>query len=66
MRNSHFGGQGFDGQGCPAAPGQLVEMLITLEQHGIFGSNNAYLFILMLSSHWYALHRASLRPVEVV
>ena len=26
--------------------GQLVKMLITLELHGIFGSNFAYLFIL--------------------
>ena len=27
---------------------------ITLETHGIFGPNFAYLFILTLSSHWYA------------
>ena len=26
--------------------GQLVKMLITLELHGIFGSNDAFLFIL--------------------
>ena len=31
----------------------LVKMLITLEPHGIFGSNFAYLCILTLSSHWY-------------
>ena len=28
----------------PACCGQLVKMLITLEPHGIFGSNFAYLF----------------------
>ena len=33
---------------------QLVKMLITLEPHGIFGLNFAYLFIFSLSSHWYA------------
>ena len=32
----------------------LVKMLITLEQHGIFGSNFVYLCILTLPSHWYA------------
>ena len=26
------------------------------EQHGIFGSKFAYLFILTLSSHWYTKH----------
>ena len=31
--------------------GQLVKMLITLEPHGIFGSNFAYLYILTLSNH---------------
>ena len=31
----------------------LVKMLITLEPHGIFGSNFAYLCILTLSSQWY-------------
>ena len=31
----------------------LVKMLITLEPHGIFGSNFVYLCILTLSSHWY-------------
>ena len=31
----------------------LVKMLITLEPHGIFGSNFVYLSILTLSSHWY-------------
>ena len=39
-----------------AGRGQLVKMLITLEPHGTFGSNLAYLkklFILTLSSHWY-------------
>ena len=36
-----------------AGCGQLVKMLITLELHGIFGSNFAYLqvFILTLSNH---------------
>ena len=31
----------------------LVKMLITLEPHGIFGSNFVYLCILTLSSHCY-------------
>ena len=31
----------------------LVKMLITLEPHGIFGSNFAYLCIYTLSSHRY-------------
>ena len=31
----------------------LVKMLITLEPHGIFGSNFVYLCISTLSSHWY-------------
>ena len=30
----------------PAGRGQLVKMLTTLEPHGIFGSNFAYLYIL--------------------
>ena len=34
-----------------AGCGQLVKMLITIEPHGTFGSNSAYLFILTLSSH---------------
>ena len=34
--------------------GQLVKMLINFETHGVFGSNFAYLFILTMSSHWYA------------
>ena len=33
--------------------GKLVKMLITLESHGIFESNFAYLFILTLFSRWY-------------
>ena len=37
-----------------AGSSQLVKMLITLEPRGIFGSLCAYLFILALSSHWYA------------
>ena len=37
-----------------ASRGLLVKMLTTLEPHGIFGSNFAYLFILTLSRHWYA------------
>ena len=36
---------------CLACCGQLVKILITLEINGIFGSNFAYLFILILSSH---------------
>ena len=31
----------------------LVKMLITLEPHGILGSNFVNLCILTLSSHWY-------------
>ena len=32
----------------------LVKMLITVEPHGIFGSNFVYIIcILILSSHWY-------------
>ena len=39
-----------------AGHGQLVKMLITLVHvpHSIFGSNFAYLFILIVSGHWYA------------
>ena len=37
----------------PAGRGQLVKILITLEPHGIFGSNFVHLYILTLSSHWY-------------
>ena len=37
-----------------AGRGVLVKMLITLEPHGIFQSNFAYLYILALSNHWYA------------
>ena len=32
----------------------LVKMLITLERHGIFGSNFVYYCILTLSSRWFA------------
>ena len=38
----------------PAGHGQLVNMLITLEPHGIFWSNFAYLYISTLSGHWFA------------
>ena len=31
----------------------FVKMLITLEPHGLFGSNFFYLCILTLSSNWY-------------
>ena len=37
-----------------AGRGHLVKMLLSLEPHGIFGSNFAYLFILTVSSHCYA------------
>ena len=37
-----------------AGPALLVKMLITLEPHGIFGSNYVYLCMLTLSIHWYA------------
>ena len=30
-----------------------MKVLITLEPHGIFGSNFVFLCILTLSSHWY-------------
>ena len=36
---------------CPACYDQLVKILITLETYMIFGSNFAYLFILILSIH---------------
>ena len=36
---------------CPACCGQLVKILITLKTCGIFESNFAYLFILILPSH---------------
>ena len=39
---------------CLSVRHQLVKILINLEPYGIFGSNFAYLFILILSSHWYA------------
>ena len=35
----------------PACCGQLVKILITHEPYGIFGSNFANLFILILASH---------------
>ena len=38
----------------PAGHGQLVKIFITVEPQGIFGSYLAYLFVLKLSSHWYA------------
>ena len=41
----------------PAGRAQVVKMLITLEPHGIFDSNFAYLYILTLSRHWYAKRR---------
>ena len=31
----------------------LVKMLITVDPHGIFGSNFVYLCNLTLASHWY-------------
>ena len=37
----------------------IVKMLTTLEPHGTFLSNNAYLCILTLSGHWYAKRRRS-------
>ena len=40
-----------------AGSGHLVKMLITLEPHGILRSNFAYLYILSLSSHWFAKWR---------
>ena len=36
-----------------AVRAHLVKLLITLEPHGIFGSNFVHLCILTLSSHWY-------------
>ena len=38
----------------PICSGQLVKILLTLEPYGIFGSTFAYLYIYILSSHWYA------------
>ena len=40
-------------KGDMAGRALLVKMLITLEPHGIFGSNFVYLCSLTLSSHWY-------------
>ena len=39
-----------------AGCGQLVKLLMTLEPHGIFGSNFAYLCILKLSSVYQKLN----------
>ena len=36
-----------------ASCGQLVKMFLTIELHGVFGSNFADLFIPTFSSHWY-------------
>ena len=47
-----------DGQGFAEYHSSLLwSVLITLEPHGIFRSNFAYLFILAMSSHWYAKQR---------
>ena len=40
----------------------MVKKLITLEPHGIFGSNFEYLCILTLSSHWYEKKGAEVSP----
>ena len=53
MCNSLFWWKGFAKHHL-AGRGLLVKTLITLEPHGIFRSNFAYLIILTLSSHWYA------------
>ena len=51
------------------SPAVSVKMLITLEPHGIIGSNFVYLCILTLSSQWYKkvmrFYRASFKPVEL-
>ena len=41
-----------------------MKMLITLEPHGIFGSNFVHLCILTLSSHWY--ERGDEAPPSVI
>ena len=38
---------------CQACCGQLVKIPTTLDPYGLFGPKFAYLFILILSSHWY-------------
>ena len=38
-------------------------MRIPLESHGIFGYNFAYLFILILSNHWYTKHDDALLSI---
>ena len=43
----------------------VSEMLLTLEPHGIFRSNLAYLLILAKSSHWYAKHDEALRSINL-
>ena len=52
----------------PAGCGYLVKMLTTLEPHGIFYLNFAYIYILTLSGHslvYKTVMRASVRPVVV-
>ena len=49
-----------------AGRGLLLIMLIILEPHDISGSNFAYLFILTLTSRWYAKHCIDTRTQNVV
>ena len=50
MQNGNEALLSISSTGC----GQLLKMPITLEPHGIFRSNFAYLYISTLSGHWYA------------
>ena len=50
----------------PAIRDQLVEILITFEPHGIFGSNVSCLFILTLSTHCYAKRWRGFRTFQAV
>ena len=47
MHNSRFDGQGY-AEHQSGDQAQLLKMLIILEPHGIFGSNFAYLYILIV------------------
>ena len=50
----------------PACYFQLVKLLINLEPHGIFGSNFAYLCILILSSHCSDMQNGAEHQFQIV
>ena len=49
-----------------ASYGQLKKKFITLEPHGIVGSNFTYLFILTSSSHLYAKKGDEAWPIIIL